>query len=318
VSVITQSAARVRSEVIRTETVANANTAQRVGSLLTDMTDSLVFAPFVGSGASHAAGYVPDPGAVAGATRYLCETGGWAVPAGSFTNPANPADNGKLAYANAGGLSYASAIKTDGTYLGFGAGTLPTTGDARISHATTFLVGRTNGGADAPLSTWGVTATDQFALGADNVASILLAAVASLSVRLGGAAEWDFTTTQLDAHGNNIVNLGALNGVTVATGVIGTALADSSPTLSVAGGGIYELKVPITANRSVKLSIAGPPRDQQLVSIRKYVSTAGFTYSVTDQSGGLLFTFPDGKCIADFEYSTSQGKFLPVGNADLV
>jgi lysophospholipase L1-like esterase len=37
---------------------------------------------FGASGASHAAGVVPDPGATAGATRYLREDGTWAVPAG--------------------------------------------------------------------------------------------------------------------------------------------------------------------------------------------------------------------------------------------
>lgn len=36
---------------------------------------------FVGSGASHAHGAVPDPGAIAGNTRFLREDGGWAVPA---------------------------------------------------------------------------------------------------------------------------------------------------------------------------------------------------------------------------------------------
>lgn len=47
---------------------------------------------FGASGAAHAAGAVPDPGATAGATRYLCENGTWAVPAGGgsgsgMTNP---------------------------------------------------------------------------------------------------------------------------------------------------------------------------------------------------------------------------------------
>ena len=38
---------------------------------------------FGASGASHARGAVPDPGATSGATRYLREDGSWAVPAGS-------------------------------------------------------------------------------------------------------------------------------------------------------------------------------------------------------------------------------------------
>ncbi|WP_208866727.1 hypothetical protein [Burkholderia reimsis] len=37
---------------------------------------------FGASGSSHAPGGVPDPGSTAGSTRYLCENGTWAVPAG--------------------------------------------------------------------------------------------------------------------------------------------------------------------------------------------------------------------------------------------
>lgn len=40
----------------------------------------LLHAVFVGSGASHAAGFVPDPGASAGTTKYLREDGTWTVP----------------------------------------------------------------------------------------------------------------------------------------------------------------------------------------------------------------------------------------------
>lgn len=36
--------------------------------------------PFVGSGSSHKAGLVPDPGATAGTTKYLREDGTWAIP----------------------------------------------------------------------------------------------------------------------------------------------------------------------------------------------------------------------------------------------
>jgi hypothetical protein len=35
---------------------------------------------FIGSGATHAPGAVPDPGLTAGAARYLCENGTWAIP----------------------------------------------------------------------------------------------------------------------------------------------------------------------------------------------------------------------------------------------
>ncbi len=51
------------------------------GALSADVTLSAV--PMAASGASHAAGTVPDPGATAGATRYLREDATWAIPAGA-------------------------------------------------------------------------------------------------------------------------------------------------------------------------------------------------------------------------------------------
>jgi hypothetical protein len=50
------------------------------GDLSADRT--FTTALMVASGASHAAGMVPDPGATAGTTHYLREDGAWAVPAG--------------------------------------------------------------------------------------------------------------------------------------------------------------------------------------------------------------------------------------------
>jgi hypothetical protein len=61
------------------------------GALSADVT--LTALPMGPSGASHAAGSVPDPGATAGATRYLREDATWAVPAGGtgggMTDPTN-------------------------------------------------------------------------------------------------------------------------------------------------------------------------------------------------------------------------------------
>jgi Chaperone of endosialidase len=51
------------------------------GPLSADVT--LAAVPMGASGASHAAGIVPDPGATAGATRYLREDATWGVPAGA-------------------------------------------------------------------------------------------------------------------------------------------------------------------------------------------------------------------------------------------
>jgi hypothetical protein len=53
------------------------------GAAITSGTVSAARLPLFGpSGTTHAAGIVPDPGATAGATRYLREDGNWAAPAG--------------------------------------------------------------------------------------------------------------------------------------------------------------------------------------------------------------------------------------------
>lgn len=411
-------------------------------------------------------GLVPAPTTATG--KYLKDDLTWGTPAGSFSAPANPADNAKLAYASAGAIVYASAIKTDGTYLArggvdptvltiganryahamhitagldsggtinhdlvqwgvgtnnklqlgsstvaiseltgrqikltgvaltaltastefsdivfdsaqtkqFATGALTTqrnarfaaptygfvgasvlttaatvaisaapiagtnatitqalalwvesgaigfgssaalTGLQRFAHNSLAMVGRSSTSTDVNLVTWGV-ATDQLALGADGVASILASATSTFTLRLGAGTEWAFSTTQLDANSNNIVNLAALNGVKVATPTLGTALTDASTTVSVAGGGVYELGVNLTANRSVGLAITGSPRDKQGISIRKY-TTAAFNLTVNDEVGNPLYTFPQAvKGIADFQYNAATSKFVLVGNMDL-
>jgi hypothetical protein len=51
------------------------------GALSSNLT--LAISDFVASGASHARGAVPDPGSVAGSTKYLREDGSWQVPPGT-------------------------------------------------------------------------------------------------------------------------------------------------------------------------------------------------------------------------------------------
>jgi hypothetical protein len=81
------------------------------GAAITSGTVSAARLPVFGpSGASHAAGIVPDPGATAGATHYLREDGTWSVPAG-------------------GGGS--------GTVTSFAAGTWPTWLVPTVTNATT-------------------------------------------------------------------------------------------------------------------------------------------------------------------------------------
>jgi hypothetical protein len=80
---------------------------------LNTSTGVIIIPTFIASGASHAKGEVPDPGATAGTTRYLREDATWVVPAGgggstvtlSDTPPGSPA-SGALWYDTAGGQMY--------------------------------------------------------------------------------------------------------------------------------------------------------------------------------------------------------------------
>jgi hypothetical protein len=65
-------------------------------------------AVFIASGASHAAGAVPDPGITAGTTRYLREDATWATPAGGGGSPGG--SSGQLQYNNAGAFGGASNL----------------------------------------------------------------------------------------------------------------------------------------------------------------------------------------------------------------
>jgi hypothetical protein len=68
------------------------------GGAITSGTVSAARLPLFGpSGTSHAAGIVPDPGATAGATRYLREDGTWSVPAGGSSGSLPTASVGTLA-----------------------------------------------------------------------------------------------------------------------------------------------------------------------------------------------------------------------------
>jgi hypothetical protein len=117
---------------------------------LNTSTGVITIPTFIASGASHAKGEVPDPGATAGTTRYLREDATWVVPAGgggstvtlSDTAPASPA-NGALWYDTAGGQMYiyyndgtssqwvpASNQKLAGAYLPIAGGQL--TGDLTV------------------------------------------------------------------------------------------------------------------------------------------------------------------------------------------
>jgi hypothetical protein len=66
-------------------------------------------ATFVASGASHAAGLVPDPGSTPGSTRFLNENATWAVPAGG--SPAGT--TGQVQVANSGAFAATPLLTAD-------------------------------------------------------------------------------------------------------------------------------------------------------------------------------------------------------------
>jgi hypothetical protein len=89
------------------------------GNSITSGTIAAARLPLFGaSGASHAPGIVPDPGATAGSTRFLREDGSWTAPSGgSSTNVATLDSNGRVIPGNSlyGGVL---GNDTSGTNLG--------------------------------------------------------------------------------------------------------------------------------------------------------------------------------------------------------
>lgn len=77
------STAAVNTGVVTATTL---NGALDAGNVTTGTLSAARLPVMVGSGGSHAAGAVPDPGATAGTTRYLREDGTWVSPAGGVTS----------------------------------------------------------------------------------------------------------------------------------------------------------------------------------------------------------------------------------------
>jgi hypothetical protein len=230
------------------------------------------------------------------------------VGASTVTTAATVAISGAPTAGTSATLTQSVALWLEAGGIAYGS-SAALTGLNRYAASSTCSVGRSSTSTDVNLVTWGVTATDQLALGADGAASILLSATTSLSMRLGGSAKWDFSTTQLDAHSNNIVNLLALNGTRVANGLLGTTLADADETLSVNGGNVYEQITALSATRSKRLAVAGATPGS-IISIRRYTTDAN-SLQINDEVDLPLFTFAGGqKRIADFVFNGTKFQLL--------
>jgi hypothetical protein len=98
------------------------------GSAITSGTVSAARLPVFGpSGTSHAAGVVPDPGATAGATRYLREDGTWVAPTGGGGGAASSLSGGAVGsvpYQSASGVTAFVASPTASGHV-FAAGWSP-------------------------------------------------------------------------------------------------------------------------------------------------------------------------------------------------
>lgn len=105
---------------------------------------TLLLSPFGGSGASHAIGLVPDPGASAGSTRFLREDGSWAAPAGGGGSP--------------GGTDGQVQYKSGSSFAAFAGVSITAAGDllSLIAQAATDipLVVKAHASQSASLSEW--------------------------------------------------------------------------------------------------------------------------------------------------------------------
>ena len=264
--VIDQSEAIDRSEQVRDETVANANTATRVGQLLADIAESVTTWPGIqgppGDDGAPGADGAPG-GAIAGivtetttartlvlgdAQKVVRCTNAAAV---TVTVPANATvayPLGTTIYVRQVGVGQVTLVGAGGVTLN-----TPDTLKTRKQHATITLT---------------KVATDEW-----DVSGALL-------------------PTQIDCYSTPIVNAVSVNGVRVTLGVLGTALADANATLSVAGGYVYQQLAVFTANHTITLNEAGAV-DNEGIEISRHVTDA-YTLTVNNSLGEELYKFPAG------------------------
>lgn len=126
--------------------------------------------------------------------------------------------------------------------------------------------------------------------------------------QIGGTAKWTLSSTQLDLHSTSIVNVTAINGVRLMTGVLGAAIGDTDTTISVAGGRIYQQTAANTSNHTITIADTGAA-DGDGITISRNVTDA-FTLTINNSVGTLLYRFAAGvKDACDFIFDSGSGKF---------
>lgn len=117
---------------------------------------------FVGSGASHAPGAVPDPPASSGTTKFLREDATWAVPPGSGTVTSIDVDGGTTGLTASGGPVTGSGTITLGGTLGVANGG---TGSDLSGTGPGIVFQSTNGGTLSAFQASGTGETTGFTAG---------------------------------------------------------------------------------------------------------------------------------------------------------
>jgi len=152
-------------------------------------------------GTSALKGLAPASGG--GTTNFLRADWTWAAPAASLTAPTNPTDDAKIVYASAGNLAYASAIKTNGTYLAFGS-TVAASGTQRFGAGSTgapvtIAAGLDSTGVtDVALLSWGLFTNNQLTLGeATSVARISIRSLTDMVISVAGTTAFLLTNKAL-------------------------------------------------------------------------------------------------------------------------
>ena len=137
---------------------------------------------FGASGASHAAGAVPDPGAAAGGSRFLREDGSWATPAGG---------GGASSGAPASGAAAITGGTIDGTTIGQSAPAPGTFSTLTVTGCSWFLQGTGQGLGTCTPNAWGAIS----GLGGSNLqvhAPDAARLILSSNGASGGMAEFHF------------------------------------------------------------------------------------------------------------------------------
>jgi hypothetical protein len=120
---------------------------------------------------------------------------------GSLTAPISPTDNNKLTYASSGDLSYASQVKTDGTYLSIGASPA-STGSLRLSASGSIVA---NNSVDRTILR---NSTSEAILGSSTATAKLEAPSGqTIALLIGSTTALSVTETAISVGGNKITNL---------------------------------------------------------------------------------------------------------------